>query len=58
VGALAQRDKQYLIPDNHPQKEFLTKGESLCCVIEADTYEEAMQKYHEHMGWEAYKLSP
>jgi len=27
----------------------------LCCVIEAETWEEAMRTYHDHMGWTPYQ---
>lgn len=25
-----------------------------CCEIEGDSWEDCMQKYHEHQGWEPY----
>lgn len=37
-------------------KLIIEDGESvlLCCKIEANSWEEAMQMYHIHMGWEPY----
>lgn len=37
-------------------KLIVEDGESalLCCKIEASSWNEAMQKYHIHMGWEPY----
>lgn len=39
---------------NHPQKDFLTEDGKLCCVIEGESWDAVMIKYHEHMGWEPY----
>jgi len=36
----------------------LGKNAKLKWTVEADTWEEAMTKYHEHMGWEPYKPFP
>ena len=44
-----------LIPADHPQKASLTANAALQWSCEADSWEEAMNKYHEHMGWEPYK---
>lgn len=30
------------------------KDAKLCCVIEADSWADAMTKYHEHQGWGPY----
>lgn len=38
--------------DLHPCKE---PGGRLCCVIEGISPNDAMRKYHEHMGWDSYK---
>lgn len=43
------------IPENHPQRSRLTRGSVLVWSVEADNWEEANQKRHEHMGWEPYK---
>lgn len=41
-------------------KLIVENGESanLCCKIEAVAWEEAMQKYHSHMGWKPYSAIP
>jgi len=42
--------------DYDPAMKVLICGEGakLCCVIEADSWNEAMTKYHEHQGWGPY----
>jgi hypothetical protein len=44
-----------VIPEGSPNKRLLAESARLCCTIEAATWEEAMQNYHAHMGWEPYK---
>jgi hypothetical protein len=44
-----------LLPEDSPNKRLLAESARLCCTIEAATHEEAMQKYHAHMGWDPYK---
>lgn len=39
-----------LVPADHAQIEMLTEGETLCCRIEADDWEEAVRLYEKHMG--------
>jgi hypothetical protein len=35
--------------------QLLETGSELVWTVEADTYNEAMKLYHEHMDWEPYK---
>lgn len=51
---LKERDKHVKIM-SAMAKIWPEDGEpKLCCTIEADTWEEAMTKYYEHMGWGKY----
>lgn len=44
------------IPSDHNQKDILLEPDAeFIGNIEADSWEEAMTKYHEFMGWEPYK---
>lgn len=42
------------IPADHEQKDFLTRGSVKAWEVEANSWDEAMALYHEHMGWEPY----
>lgn len=44
-----------MIPADHPQREWLTKGSQLCCTFHAQGWNEASQLLHDHMGWEPYE---
>jgi len=37
------------------QRQLLEPGAEMIWAVEADTYNEAMARYHEFMGWEPYK---
>ncbi len=50
-----EEDSSTVIPEGSPNKRLLAESARLCCTIEAATWEEAMQNYHAHMGWEPYK---
>jgi hypothetical protein len=34
---------------------WMFEGMVQCCTIEAATWDEAMSKYYEHMGWGTYR---
>ena len=44
-----------MFPADSPNKNLLPEEAILKFSFEANTWEEAMQKYHELMGWEKYK---
>lgn len=44
-----------IIDEGNKHKDWLTKTGTLCCVIEAESWEEAMGIYHWYMGWEPHK---
>jgi hypothetical protein len=44
-----------VIPQNHPQKKFLTQNQTHSYSIRASSWEEAMRAHHEIQGWEEYK---
>jgi len=50
----APDDAFEFLPADHPQKAFLTTGDEPTWTVDADSWEEAMTKYHDHMGWEPY----
>lgn len=37
-----------------PKNAWQVIGLKFCCRVEADSWTEAMTKYHEHMEWEPY----
>lgn len=44
-----------IFPENHPQTDILIEPDAICVgTIEADSWDEAMTKYHELMDWEPY----
>ena len=44
------------VDDGHERRlRLLETGSRLVWAVEADTYDNAMRLYHEHMGWEPYK---
>lgn len=43
------------IPHDSPDKEWLVDDSEFLFSIWADSWEEAMKKFHEKMGWEDYK---
>ena len=52
-------DAFFAVDENYQQHPELD-DQNFCLVwcVEAETYDEAMQKYHEHMDWEPYKPMP
>ena len=44
-----------LFQENHPQRNLLIEPGAQCVgTVEADSWDEAMTKYHQFMEWEPY----
>jgi hypothetical protein len=46
--------RQSFHPADHPQREFLTAGLEKTWEVRAYGHDDAMTKYHAHMGWKPY----
>lgn len=46
--------EQTILPADHPQHGWLTEGHEKTWEVKAASWEDAMTKYHEYMGWEPY----
>jgi hypothetical protein len=46
----------FAVDENYDlQRRLLEPGAEFIWAVEAETYNEAMARYHEFMGWEPYK---
>ena len=43
------------IPSDSLDRDWIIKNSEFQFSIEANSWEDAMEKYHEKMGWEPYK---